>query len=189
MQLSNAISDSLVAITSLAVFFHFFARIPFNNRLLWGMFFSIIATAAVAGTCRFLGMTELIPLHQTLTTLGGTMGVVALMAGIWTLVNQLTASRGLLIGTVVVGLALFVLFLDARFKPFEQVVQSLGMLVGMCFAVWGLMKKYQKAIWIVVGIMVIGLATQVFSRFLPFNPTDIYHYALVAMMVCFGRSV
>ncbi len=189
MQLSNAISDALVAITSIAVFFHFFALVPFNNKIVWGLFFSIVATAAVAGTCRFLGMTSIIPLHQTLTTLGGTVGVVALMVGIWTLVNQQTASRTVLIGVVVAGLALFVLFLDTRFKPFVQVVQSLGMLVGMCFAVWGLMKKYQKSIWIVVGIMVIALGTQVFNRFLPFNPTDIYHCSLVAMMYCFGRAV
>jgi hypothetical protein len=189
MQLSNAISDALVAVTSIAVFFHFFSRVPFNNKIVWGLFFSIIATAAVAGTCRFLGMTDVIPLHQTLTTLGGTVGVAALMAGIWTLVNQQTASRTVLIGVVVVGLALFVLFLDTRFKPFEQVVQSLGMLVGMCIAVWGLMKKYQKSIWIVAGIMVIALGTQVLNRFLPFNPTDIYHYSLMAMMYCFGRAV
>ncbi len=189
MQLSNAVSDALVAVMSIAVFFHFFARMSFNDKIVWGLFFSIVASAAVAGTCRFLGMAEVVPLHQSLTSLGGTLGVVALMAGIWTLVNQQTASRGLLIAIVVAGLALFVLFLDVRFKPFEQVVQSLGMLVGMCFAVWGMTKKYQKSIWIVAGIMVIALGTQVLNRLLPFNPTDVYHYSLVAMMYCFGRAV
>jgi hydrogenase/urease accessory protein HupE len=63
------------------------------------------------------------------------------------------------------------------------------MLVGMCFGVWGLMKKYQKSIWIIVGIMVIGIATKLLGQYLPFDSVTVYHFALMAMVICFGKAV
>jgi hypothetical protein len=189
MQLSNAISDALVAVTSIVVFFRFFVRIPANNKILWGVFFVTLAMGATAGMCKFLGMTEITPVHQSLVRLAGSAGIVALLSGVWTLVNQQTASRMFLICTVVVGLTLFFTLSYPQFQPFEPVIQSLGMLVGMCFGVWGLMKKYQKSIWIIGGIMVIGLATKLFGQYLPFDSVTVYHVALMAMVISFGKAV
>lgn len=189
MQLSNAFSDACVAVSSLFVFVHFFSRIPFNNRLLWGTFFAITAIAATTGVCRFLGMNQLKPLHESLTLLAGTAGVIALLAGIWVNVSQTTASKTLLISSLTLGLLIFIILLDPALKPFKEVIPALGMLIGMLFAVWGLMRKYKKAIWIIAGIMIVGIATKVMGKHIPFDPTDVYHYALVAMVWCFGKSV
>ncbi len=189
MQLSNAFSDACVAIAAIFIFFHNFSRIPFNNRVLWAAFFVTMSLAASAGVCRFLGMTQVIPIHNTLVLLAGTLGISALLAGIWVTVNQTTAVRRLLGLSFLVGLLAFFVLLDPAYKDFVRVIQSLGMLLGMLFAVWGLMKKYKKAIWIVVGIMIVGVATKITNTDLPLNPTDIYHFALVAMVWCFGKAV
>ncbi|MEZ4905402.1 MAG: hypothetical protein R2822_28380 [Spirosomataceae bacterium] len=68
-------------------------------------------------------------------------------------------------------------------------MQAFVMLLIVLIGVFGLMRKYQKAIWVIIGVMIIGMATKVATHHLPFNPTDTYHYALVAMIYCFGRAV
>lgn len=189
MQLSNAFSDACVAVSSLSAFLHFFSKTPFNNRLLWGSFFAIMAIAAATGVCRFLGMSQLIALHKSLTLLAGTVGITTLLAAIWVTVTQTVASRWTLIVSLTVGLLIFVVLFDPALKPFESVVQALGMLIGMLFAVWGLMRKYQKSLWIIIGIMIVGIATKIVGKHIPLDPIDVYHYALVAMVWCFGKSV
>ncbi|MFN4147709.1 MAG: hypothetical protein ACK4GN_17940, partial [Runella sp.] len=59
IQISNALSDAILAIVCVFSFFHFFARVPFYNRLLWGIFLVTTTLAAAAGVCKFLGMTQI----------------------------------------------------------------------------------------------------------------------------------
>jgi hypothetical protein len=189
MQLSNAISDAVLAVTSIAVFFHFCANLPLRNRLLWGMFLITIALAAATGTLRFAGMTSLIPTHTSLNTLAGSLGIVAFVVAVAMLITRREASVPLLGITLLVGLTLFFWLLYPRWQPFEAVVQSFGMLVVMLLAVWSLFMRNRKAIWLVVGIMLVGLSTKILPNHLPFNPTDAYHYALALALVCFGKAV
>lgn len=189
MQFSNAFSDAILMIVCLFVFFRYFARVPFYNKLLWGIFLITITLAAAAGIFRFLGVAQISDVHRTLGLLAGTAGLSSVVAAIYGTSLRLTLPQGTLIGAIVIGLILFVLLLNPTYRPFEQVVASLVMLLCMIIAVLGLLRKNIKALWIVIGIMILGLATKVGSNHLPFNSTDIYHYALAAMVVCFGKSV
>jgi len=121
--------------------------------------------------------------------LAGSVGLVAVVVAIWALVMRQSMSKWVVVSSVGVGLLIFVTLLDPAYEVFGSVIQAFSMLLVMLIAVFGLMKKYQKAVWIVVGVMIIGLATKVANNHLPFNPTDVYHYALAAMVVCFGKAV
>ena len=189
IQFSNAISDAVLATVCIVVFFRFFARLPYYNRILWGIFLVTTALAAAAGVFRFLGFQQLIDTHRSLSTLAGSVGLASVVAAIWGLVMRQSFSRSTVILTIAVGLILFVTLLYPAFQVFDSVVQALTMLWVMLIAVYGLLRKYQKAIWIVIGVMMIGLATKVATNHLPFNPTDIYHYARAAMILCFGKAV
>lgn len=189
LQLSNAISDAVLALVCIVAFFRFFARQPFYNRILWGIFLVTTALAAAAGVFRYLGVKELIDTHRSLSTLAGSVGLVAVVVAIWALVMQQSMPRLAVVLSVGLGLIIFVTLLDPAYEVFGSVIQAFTMLLVMLIAVFGLMKKYQKAVWIVVGVMIIGLATKVANNHLPFNPTDVYHYALAAMVVCFGKAV
>jgi hypothetical protein len=189
MQLSNAISDFILCITSLFVFFRFVKYLPLNNRLLWATFLVLIALAAAVGTLRFSGLVAVIPIHQSLTLLGGTVGILALTAAIGTLSLQVIAPRWALITVWATGLLLFFVLIDPLWQPFKQVVTALGILMGMLLAVWGLAQKNQKMIWVIVGIMVVGLSTKSSSFWPSLNATDVYHYGLAIAIICFGKSI
>jgi hypothetical protein len=185
----NAISDAVLAVVCIVAFFRFFARQPFYHRMLWGIFLVTTALAAAAGVFRYLGLKEMVDTHRSLSTLAGSVGLVAVVVAIWALVMQQSMPRWVVIISVVVGLLIFVTLLKPTYQVFGSVIQAFTMLLVMLIAVFGLMKKYQKAVWIVVGVMIIGLATKVASNHLPLNPTDVYHYALAAMILCFGKAV
>ncbi|MFN3381803.1 MAG: hypothetical protein ACK41O_20265, partial [Runella zeae] len=93
VQLSNAISDAVVSIICIVVFFKFFAYQPFYNRLLWGIFLVTIALAAAAGVFRYLGFQALTPTHRSLSVLAGSVGLSAVVVAIWGLVMRQTITR------------------------------------------------------------------------------------------------
>ncbi|MFN4146521.1 MAG: hypothetical protein ACK4GN_11910, partial [Runella sp.] len=126
---------------------------------------------------------------RSLTVLAGSVGLVCVVVAIWGLVMRQSFSRNTVLATIFIGLFLFVALLYPAYQVFAPVVQSFAMLVVMLIAVFGLLAKYQKAIWIVVGVMIIGLATKVPTHHLPINSTDAYHYALAGMVLCFGKAV
>ncbi|RDB06659.1 DUF6962 family protein [Runella aurantiaca] len=189
IQLSNAFSDAVVATVCIVVFFKFFAYVPFHNRLLWGVFLVTVSLAAGAGVFRYLGFHQLTDTHRSLSTLAGSAGLASVVVAIWGLVMRQTISRPTVIVTLSFGLILFIFLLYPAFQVFSSVVQAFTMLVVMLIAVFGLMQKYQKAIWIVIGVMILGIATKVATQHLPFSPIDVYHYALAAMVFCFGKAV
>jgi hypothetical protein len=188
-QISNAISDAVLATVSIAAYFRFFAHLPFYNRVLWGVFLVTTALAAAAGVFKFLGFEQIADTHLSLSTLAGSVGLSSVVTAIWGVVMRQALSLSSVIITIVIGLILFVGLLYPSYQVFGLVVQSFTMLLVMLIAVMGLLRKYQKAIWIVIGVMIIGLATKVATNHLPFNPTDVYHYALAAMILCFGKAV
>ena len=189
MQLSNALSDTVVAVVSLFVFFRYFSQTPFYNKLLWGIFVVTVALAAATGTIRFLGVDSVKFLHTSLTTLAGSLGLSCAVVAIYGLVLSQTFRRNVLIFTTIVGIFIYVLLSYPAFKPFQQVVASLAMLVAMLIAVFGLLQKYKKALWIVIGIMIIGIATKLMANYSATVATDMYHYALAGMILCFGKAV
>ena len=186
---SNAISDAVVATVCIVVFFKYFAYLPFYNRLLWGVFLVTVSLAAAAGVFRYLGYVQIIDTHRSLSTLAGSVGLTCVVVAIWGLVMRQTIPRSTFIITIAIGLILFVFLLYPAFQVFDSVVQALTMLLVMLIAVFGLLRKYQKAIWIVIGVMILGIATKLVGNHLPLNATDTYHYALAAMVWCFGKAV
>jgi hypothetical protein len=189
MQLSHAFSDFVLSATAIFVFFRFCANLPLNNRLAWATFLVTVAMAAAAGVLRFLGINIVSTAHDSLTLLAGTAGIAAVVVGIGTMALQTVASRWVIWVMWAVGLVLFMVLFGNVYRPFVAVVSSLGMLIGMILAVYGVYRKQQNMIWVIVGIMIVGIATKVVSQHIPLSPTDVYHYSLAIAIYCFGKSV
>ena len=187
MQLSSVISDVILAAVSLGVFFRFFSGFALPNRLLWGAFFVTITMAAMAGALRFAGVQAVVPAHDSLQLLAGTVGILSVVMAIWSLVTRQTFSMTTTIYVLFAGILLFLLLSLPVVKPFASVVQSLGMLATMLVAVYGLLQKYQKATWIIVGVMTVGIATKMPAQNF-INAIDLYHYSLTATLLCFGKA-
>lgn len=187
LQFSSVVSDALLAAVSLGVFFRFFSGFALANRLLWGAFFVTITLAATAGALRFAGVEAVIPAHDSLQLLAGTLGILSVVMAIWTLVTRQIFSMTATIYVLLAGISLFLVLSLPIAKTFASVVQSLGMLAAMLIAVYGLRQKYQKAIWIIVGVMTVGIATKMPAQNF-INAIDIYHYSLAVTLLCFGKA-
>ena len=189
MILSHLLSDGLLAGTAVWVFSTAFGRTPFYDRLLWGFFFLTIALAALAGVFTFAGWAVLEPLHQSLTLLAGSLGVVAVvMATRATVLNR--PATALQFGlSLTVGIGLFVALIWPQLAVFAPVLSALGILTVMLLAVLALVRRQKWAVWLVVGVLLLAFATKVQHLVLPLHPLDAYHYLVALALVSFGHAL
>ena len=189
MILSHMISDAVLAGIGFWVFITSFQRVPFYSRLLWGFFFATISLAALVGVFTFGGLTDLEPLHQSLTLLAGSLGVVCVVVAVYSAVLNRPASQRSFTLTALLGLTIFIaLLVLPRFGAVAPVVSSLGILLVMVLAVFGLRQRYPWAVWIIVAVMLMAFATKVEHLPLPLHPTDSYHYLIALALLCFGKA-
>lgn len=183
------VSDAVLAGTGIGVFWYYFQRVVFYNKLLWGFFLLTISMTALVGVFTFAGLDSLEPLHQSLEILAGSLGVVCVVMAVWALLNRQAVQLTGFSVTLALGLALFVVLMLPDVRVFAPVVQSLSMLIIMLLAVFGLLRQERYAIWIVLAIMILGLATKLPSNGMPLHSTDVYHYAVALALICFGKAV
>jgi drug/metabolite transporter (DMT)-like permease len=189
MNLSNALSDAVLASVSVYVFTTAFQQIPLTNRLLWGFFFATTGLAALAGTVRFLGYSAIEPLHQSLMLLAGSLGLACAVVAAWALLMNRTVARPLLLATVAGGLLFFFTsFLIPTVAALAQLVQALAILSVMLLAVYALRQRHPAALWVVVAVLLLGIATKASAFRDRIDPTDFYHYITAAALLSFGRA-
>lgn len=189
MILSHMISDAVLAGVGFWAFVSSFQRVPFYSRLLWGFFFVTIALAALAGVFTFGGLTNAEPLHQSLTLLAGSLGVVCVVVAVYTAVLKRPATQLSFSTTTLIGLILFIaLLVLPAFSAFAPVIPSLGLLMVMVLAVFGLRQRQPWVVWVIVAVMLMALATKAGQLPLPLHPTDTYHYLIALALLCFGKA-
>ena len=189
MILSHMISDAVLAATGVWAFSTAFGRVPFYSRLLWGFFFLTISLAALAGVFTYAGLTALEPLHRSLTTLAGSLGVVAVVVATYATVLNRRLSPVSFSISLGLGILLFMLLFLPEVAVFAPVVAALGILVVMLLAVLALLQKQRWAIWIVVAVMLMAFATKVHHVVLPLHPLDAYHYLIALALVSFAHAM
>ncbi len=189
MILSHIISDAVLAATGVWVFATAFGRVPFYSRLLWGFFFLTIALAALVGVFTFAGLAVLEPLHNSLTVLAGSLGVVAVVVATYaTVLNRLLSPVTFSI-SLGIGILLFVLLFLPDVAVFAPVVAAMGILLVMLLAVLALLRHQRWAVWIVVAVLLMAFATKVQQLVLPLHPIDAYHYLIALALVSFGYAM
>lgn len=188
MIFSHILSGSVLAGVGVGVFWHFFGRIPLFNRLLWGFFFLTNSLAALIGVIHFAGNESLEPLHRSMIILSDTLGVVCVVTAVYALLNQRILSLFLFIATVVFGLSLFITLLLPDVRVFTPIVPSLGILVLMLLAVFSLLQRNKRGLWVVLAAMMMGLATKAEVFYSLIHPTDFYQYATALALWLFGKA-
>ncbi len=189
MILSHIISDAVLTGTGIWVFWHYFGRMAFYNRLLWGFFLLTLTMAAFMGMLVLSGNDLLEPLSHSLDVLAGSFGTVCLIVGVWALVNRRLVSLVSFATTLILGLFMFVVLLLPDARVFAPVFQSIGILTVMLLAVWGLLRREMWAVWLVVAVMLMGIATKASAFGQLIAPTDFYHYAMALSLLGFGKAV
>lgn len=188
MIFSHILSGSILAGVGVGVFWHYFGRISLFNRLLWGFFLLTTSLAALIGVIHFAGNESLKPLHHSMIVLSDTLGVVCIVAAVYALLNQRILSLITFVTTVLFGLFLFISLMMPDVRVFTPIVPSLGILVLMLLAVFSLLQRNKRGLWVVLAAMMMGLATKAdaFNGFI--HPTDFYHYATTLALWFFGKA-
>ena len=188
MIFSHILSGFILAGAGVGVFWHFFGRISLFNRLLWGFFLLTTSLAALIGVLQFIGNEWLEPLHESTIILSDTLGVVCAVTAVYALLNQRTLSLLSFVSTVLFGLFLFISLLLPNVRVFTPIVPSMGILVLMLLAVFALLQRNKRGLWVVLAAMMMGLATKADSVNNFIDPTDFYHYATTVALWFFGKA-
>lgn len=188
MIFSHILSGSVLVGAGFGVFWHFFGRISLFNRLLWGFFLLITSLAALIGVLVYAGNESWRLLHDSMIVLSNSLGVVCVVTAVYALLNQRTLSLLTFVATVLFGLFLFIGLLRPDVRVFTPVVSSLGILVLMLLAVFSLLQRNKRGLWVVLAAMLMGLATKAdaFDGFV--HPTDFYYYANALALWFFGKA-
>jgi hypothetical protein len=188
MIFSHILSGSILAGAGVGVFWYFFGRISLFNRLLWGLFLLTTSLAALMGVLLYAGYESLQPLHRSMIVLSDSLGVVCVVTAVYALLNQRVLSLLTFISTIIFGLFLFISLLLPDVRVFTPIVPSLGILILMLLAVFSLLERNKRGLWVVLAAMMMGLATKAdaFDGFI--HPTDFYHYANALALWFFGKA-
>ncbi len=160
MIFSHILSGSILAGAGVGVFWHFFGRISLFNRLLWGFFLLTTSVAALIGILQYLGNESLDALHHSMIVLSDTLGVVCVVTAVYALLNQRIIPLFTFVATVLFGLFLFITLLLPDARVFTPIVPSMGILVLMLLAVFSLLQRNKRGLWVVLAAMMMGLATK-----------------------------
>ena len=188
MIFSHILSGFVLAGTGIGVFWHYFGRISLFNRLLWGFFLLTTSMAALIGVIEYADNELLEPLHQSMIVLSDSLGVVCVVTAVYALLNQRVLSPLTFISTVIFGLFLFIGLLLPNARVFTPVVPSLGILILMLLAVFSLLQRDKRGLWVVLAAMMMGLATKADAFDGYIHPTDFYHYTSALALWFFGKA-
>ncbi|MCK8491184.1 MULTISPECIES: DUF6962 family protein [Spirosoma] len=188
MIFSHILSGSILAGTGVGVFWHFFQRVSLFNRLLWGFFLLTVSLAALIGIFHYADNKSLEPLHRSMVVLSDSLGVICAVVGVWGLLNRRSYSLMTFVTTMLFGLFTFIMLLLPEVRVFTPIVPSLAILVLMLLAVFSLLQRNKRGLWIVLAAMMMGLATKAESFESFIHPTDFYHYASALALWFFGKA-
>lgn len=188
MIFSHILSGSILAGAGIGVFWHYFGRISLFNRLLWGFFLLTTSLAALIGVIEYAGNDLFGPLHQSMIILSDSLGVVCAVMAVHALLNQRTLSLPAFVSTVVFGLFLFISLLLPDARVFTPIVPSLGILILMLLAVFAMLQRNKRGLWVVLAAMMMGVATKADAFDGLIHPTDFYQYASALALWFFGKS-
>jgi hypothetical protein len=191
MELSHAISDAVLTLVGVFVFFQYLRKLKLATCLLWEAFILSVTVAAFFGVIRFLGYSQAIPISEFFQHLAGTVGAFCLVLVSLLLVTGKAVEKNIAYLIVAVG---FVVFAFVQFTNNLKVLQYVSMIaipLVLLIGVFGLIKgRKAEGSWLVLGVLALVLATYNKS-FMPntiLDPTDVYHYLLAISMLCFGRA-
>lgn len=191
MEVTHAISDAVLTLTGIFVFFQYLRKLEFNTCLLWEAFVLSITAAAFFGVIRFLGYQTAKTISEFFQHLAGTAGAVCLVFASFLLVQRKLAGRNLTYIVLAIG---FVLFGIVQFTDNQKVLQIVSMVaipLVLVIGIFGLIKgRSAVGSWLILGVLALVLATYNKS-FMPntiLDPTDVYHYLVAISLFCFGRA-
>ncbi|MFC3812745.1 hypothetical protein [Lacihabitans lacunae] len=191
MELSHVISDSVLAATSLYVFFRYLIKLDLSSTILWESFVLSVAGAAIFGAIRFAGFEQAGLASMFFQKIATITGSVGLIGASFSLASGIPLKRIFVYLLLSLGFVLFAVSEGFGFKAIAEFMPIMAMTVVVIMGVFALTKGNVKiGFWMIAGVIFFGLATY---RHLIFGKgemsIDVFHYLTAAGILSLGMAV
>ena len=191
MEISHAISDSVLTLAGLFVFFNSLKKLPSTPRLLWCAFIVSITIASFCGAIRFWGYSPMRTVSEVFQHFAGTAGAICLVFAAYLLIIQKKMARPAVLSVIGVGSILFLGIQISNHLALMQIISIIAISLVLIIGIWGLIKgKTVESSWLILGVIAIVMAT--FSKSIATHfslvAVDTYHYLLTISILCFGKA-
>ncbi len=191
MELSHAISDGVLMLAGIFVFFQYLRKLDLATCLLWEAFILSVTAAAFFGVIRFLGYAPARSISEFFQTIAGTVGAFCLVLVSFLLVTRKPVEKNITYLVVALGFALFAYVLFTGNTKALQVVSTIAIPAVLVLGVFALFKgRSAVGAWLILGVVALILGTYLLSNMSSamLDPIDVYHYLLAISLLCFGRA-
>lgn len=192
MEISHAISDIVLALIGVFVFFRYLFKLDLVACLLWEAFVLSVTVAAAFGALRFLGASSYaFIVSEFFQHLAGTVGAFSLV--FVTLFLVLKKPVPVTFAYIVVSLG-FVAFAIVRLTENMHILNAIltiAVPLVLLLGIWALIKGERSiGAWLILAVVALVMVTYNKS-FMPntiIDNIDVYHYLLAISLFCFGRA-
>jgi hypothetical protein len=190
MDIINGLSDLVLALVSLYVFFKYINPLDFSSTVLWESFILSVAIAALFGALGFFGFEKAIPISvffQKLATINGAVGLVGATTA---LASGTDFSRWGSYAFIALGFVLLALYEVFDVQPIILWVPIICMSMVLILGLFALIRgKLKVGIWIILGVIFFAVGS--FRKEI-FGETDIsialYHFLMAAGVLSIGMA-
>jgi hypothetical protein len=191
MELSHAISDSVLTLAGLFVFFNYLKPLNPPTVWLWSAFVLSITAAALFGAIRFWGYTPARAVSEVFQHFAGTAGAIGLAGASYLLVTRKVVAQNYILGAMGCGVLLFIAVQISGNNALVQKTSLIAIPVVLLIGIWGLIKgKTPESLWLILGVT--GLVMATFNKPIAANfnldAVDVYHYLVAISVLCLGKA-
>lgn len=191
METSHVISDLILGLTGLFVFFRYLLKLPLMETVLWEAFVLSVAVAAFAGAARFAGIDNAGLISNFFQNMAATVGAMGLAVVSWFKVWENDTLDSTIGWTVLgIGFIIFALLQVGIMPELISYIPVVCMILIVLAAITALTKGQTKlGLWLLAAVLFSALATfrNTFVKDLD-NSVDAYHYLLAISLICFGMA-
>jgi len=191
MEFSHALTDALLTLAGIFVFFKYLKPLAPIERLLWSAFIVSVTAASFFGVIRFLGYAPARSISETFQHLASTLGAICLVLVCYLKISKTKLSTTYQYSFVAVGMVLFI-YIELLQKPaLAQFSSMVAIPLVLALGIWGLIKsKKVYCLWLIMAVFLLILANfnKAVAPLIHVNNIDLYHCVLAVSILCFGKA-
>jgi len=191
MEFSHALTDALLTLAGIFVFFKYLKPLAPIERLLWSAFIVSVTAASFFGVIRFLGYAPARSVSETFQHLASTLGAICLVLVCYLKISKKRLNTTYLYSFVAAGVVLF-LYIELFQKPaLAQFSSMVAIPLVLALGIWGLFKdKKAYSMWLTMAVVLLILANfnKAIAPLIHVNNIDMYHCVLALSILSFGKA-
>lgn len=190
MEWSHFISDAVLMLVGVFVFFRYLSGLDLDETLLWESFVLSVTAAAIFGALRYAGVNNADYFSSFFQTLAATAGAVGLVTIAWLMALGIYPNNTITYVVLTIG---FALFATAEAFNIKEIVQFTPLICIPLVAVAALVAMFNGKVrygsFLLAAVVFIALA--MFRDSFVSNTSDaidVYHYLMAIALLCVGLA-